>query len=212
MEHPGTKCGGLLKLALCLTLFAFLLSGCGSDPDLPGLPHEAVVLAFGDSLTFGTGAKADESYPAVLQDLIDRRVINAGIPGEVSAEGRRRLPVLLERHEPELLLLCHGGNDLLRKRDRERLKANLHAMIGMARERGIPVVLIGVPRPALLLLESDETYPAVAEKLGVPLESELLPEILGDTSLKSDPIHPNAAGYRQLAEGIAELLRDRGAI
>lgn len=204
--------GNALRRIVAGLALAFLLSACGGEPPLPPLPEDAVILAFGDSLTHGTGASPGESYPAVLEGLTGRRVVNAGVPGEVSAAGRQRLASLLEQHRPDLLLLCHGGNDLLRKLDRDRLRENLQAMVQTARQRDIPVVLIGVPRPALLLLESDDIYPALAAELGIPFEGELLAEIIGDSGLKADQVHPNAAGYRELAEGIAELLDRHGAI
>lgn len=209
---PNYPAGTFARQLFSVLTLALLLVACGGKPPLPRLSQNAVILAFGDSLTHGTGAKPDESYPAVLARLTGRRVINAGIPGEISATGRERLTGLLDNHHPDLLLLCHGGNDLLKRLDKARLRENLRAMVAAAQARNIPVVLIGVPRPALLLLESDELYPALAEEMAVPFEGELLPEIIGDSDLKSDQVHPNATGYRLMAEGIAELLRERGAI
>src|SRR5690606_16562762 len=134
-------------------------------PQLPALAEDAVILAFGDSLTRGTGAAAGEDYPAVLAALSGRRVINAGVPGEISRDGLRRLPALLERHEPALLILCHGGNDLLRRLDPAQTTANVEQMVRMATERGIAVVLVGVPEPGLLLSDADY-YEDIAEAAG----------------------------------------------
>lgn len=188
-----------------------LLTACGAPPTLPRLPAGAVVLAFGDSLTYGTGADSGQSYPAVLTALTGRRVINAGVPGEVSAEGRVRLPTLLDEHRPQLLILVHGGNDLLRKRDEQELARNLQAMVEAARARGIAVVLVGVPAPGLLLSVPD-LYSTLAEEQRLPYDAETLRTILGDRALKSDPIHPNAEGYRQLAQRLYTLLRAAGAL
>ncbi len=201
----------ILRRALIIIL-VLLLSACSDGPRLEPLPGDSIVLAFGDSLTYGTGAPRDQSYPSHLERLIGRTVINAGVPGEVSAEGRQRLPALLDRHQPALLLLCHGGNDLLRKKDRQALQENLAAMVEMARERGISVVLLGVPEPTLFLREAPAFYAKTAERFALPYEGEIIPTVESDDDLKSDAVHPNAEGYRQIADAIAELLRDAGAI
>ncbi len=190
-----------------------LLAACDSGPPkLAKLPVDGVVLAFGDSLTHGTGARAEASYPAVLQTLIGRRVVRAGVPGEVTARGLARLPGALRDSAPDLLVLIHGGNDLLQRRARADTVANLRAMVQLARERGVAVVLIGVPDLGLILGRSAGFYEELAEELELPYDGETLPAILKKPSLKSDAIHPNAKGYRKLAEAVAELLRKSGAI
>jgi len=195
-----------------LLLLLPLLVSCGSStPALPKLANDAVILAFGDSLTRGTGAPDGEDYPAVLRQLTGRTVVNQGIPGEVSADGRARLPRVLDEVAPQLLILCHGGNDLLRKLPPAETAANLRAMIEEARGRGIPVVLIGVPKPGILL-NSAEFYAPLAEEYQLPFDGKVLAKIIGDRALKSDAVHPNAAGYRKLAEAIQRLLHDAGAL
>ncbi|MDJ0891840.1 MAG: arylesterase [Gammaproteobacteria bacterium] len=205
------KTTGIYKAAGILIALA-LLSACADPvPPVARLAPDDVILAFGDSLTRGTGAEPEESYPAQLSQLIGRKVINAGQPGELSAEGLKRLPAVLDRHQPVLLILCHGGNDLLRRRSSERAAENLRQMIAEAQGRGIPVILIGVPAPGLWL-SAAEHYAEIAEELGIPYQGEILPEILDENDLKSDMIHPNGTGYRMMAEAIAELLRQAGAV
>jgi len=190
-----------------------LLAACDSGPPkLAKLPADAVVLAFGDSLTYGSGAGAEASYPAVLQELIGRRVVRAGVPGEVSAQGLARLPGAIEATQPDLLILIHGGNDLLRRIPQQRIAANLRAMVRLAWERGAAVVVIGVPDLGLILGRSAGFYEELAEELDIPYDGAALPAILKQPSLKSDAIHPNAQGYRKLAEAVAALLRKSGAI
>ena len=197
--------------ALSLLAAALLVSGCSRTPQVPLLTADAVILAFGDSLTFGTGAAEAESYPAVLARLTGRRVVNAGVPGEVSASGVQRLPELLDRERPALLILCHGGNDLLQRQDQRLLADNLRTMVRAARERGVSVVLVAVPSLGLSL-KPPPLYREVAAEFSIPIEDSALPHILGKSSLKSDHIHPNGTGYRMLAEAVSGLLKKCGAL
>lgn len=206
------RLSGLAGIA-ALLLLAIGLGACSdSKPQLPLLSADAVILAFGDSLTFGTGANSEHSYPAELARLTGLTVINAGIPGEVTAQGVRRLPALLDRYKPQLLLLCHGGNDLLRKIGTAMTRDNIEKMISAADQRNIPTLLIGVPQPALMFLEAAPIYNEIAEQHGLVYEGEILPQVEADNKLKSDRIHPNAAGYRRMADAISELLRQSGAL
>lgn len=188
-----------------------LLAACGKTPQFEKLPNDAVILAFGDSLTFGTGATPETSYPAVLEQLIGRRVVAAGVPGEITAEGLERLSDVLEEEHPKLLILCHGGNDLLRKTGNAQAEANLRAMIALAKAKGIQVLMVAVPKPGLTL-SAPAYYEKIAEEFNLPIETSVLRNILSSSNLKSDQIHPNAAGYRKMAEAIAELLKSAKAI
>lgn len=197
--------------ALCI-LTASLLSGCsGAQVQLPALGAQASILAFGDSLTHGTGATPAQSYPAILQDLIHRKVINAGVPGETTAEGLQRLPGVLDNTQPDLVILCLGGNDFLRRQDPGQTRANLAAMIQLIKRRNIPVLLVPVPRPRLLL-QDEPLYAALAKQEQVALASGVFTDVLKQKALKSDTVHPNAKGYREVAEALAGFLRDRGAV
>ncbi|HXF16289.1 MAG TPA: arylesterase [Burkholderiales bacterium] len=189
-----------------------VLAACSAQPvQLPHLGPDDVVLAFGDSITYGTGAGPEQSYPNVLAQLIHRRVINAGVPGETTADGMARLPSVLEEVRPKLMLLCIGGNDMLRKLDRLTVESNLRAMVQLARERGVDVVLIGVPEP-VMFGDTAPVYGNVAKDYHLAFEDRILREVLFDKRLKSDEIHPNASGYRRLAQAIADLLHGTGAI
>lgn len=197
----------LLASLVCL----ISLSGCGKKATLPPLSADATVLAFGDSLTFGTGAPAESSYPAQLKSLINRNVVAHGVPGEVSADGLARLPTVLDEVQPKLLLLCHGGNDFLRKLPEAEAAANVRAMVKLARDKNISVAIIATPKPGFGISVPD-FYLAIAKEFSIPIETDVLKDILTDNSLKSDLVHPNAAGYKLLAERVAALLRKSGAI
>jgi acyl-CoA thioesterase I len=176
------------------------------------LPTDAVILAFGDSLTRGTGASANNDYPSILAQLTHREVINAGVPGEISVDGLTRLPALLDEYRPQLLILIHGGNDIIKKIPGQETAKNLDSMVAEAKSRKIPVVMMGVPKPGLLFMESAEVYQAIAERNEVVIDLDTLPAILGDNDLKSDMIHPNDAGYRQMANQLFNLLKEAGAL
>lgn len=197
---------------LAALLLSALLAACsGGSPKLSPLPADAVVLAFGDSLTYGTGAEPQESYPARLETLIGRKVVAAGVPGEVSAAALARLPAALDETKPQLVILCEGGNDFLRKLDDAQAANNIRAMVRAALAHGAQVVLIGVPKPGLLP-SPPEFYRDIAKEFRAPYEGGALKTILTDNELKSDLAHPNARGYAKLAEAIAALLKKSGAV
>jgi lysophospholipase L1-like esterase len=201
----------LLPRIGALLAAAMLASGCGQNAKLPPLSADAVVLAFGDSLTYGTGANEEESYPAQLARVTGRRVVREGVPGEVSAAGLERLPAALDEHRPRLLLLCHGGNDFLRRMPKEQAAENVRAMIRLAKARGIEVVLIGTPEAGITVSPA-AFYGDIAKEFRIPYEGDVLTKILRNGDLKSDPIHPNARGYRLMAESVAALLKKSGAL
>jgi lysophospholipase L1-like esterase len=197
--------------ALRWAVVLLLIWGCGERPRLERLPGDAVVLAFGDSLTFGTGANEDESYPAQLEKLIGRRVVRAGVPGEVTAQALARLPGALDEHAPRLLLLCIGGNDFLRRLGNQQAERNVREMVKLARGRGVAVMLIGTPEPGFTV-SPPAFYASIAKEYRLPYEAGIIGQVLKDASLKADPIHPNARGYRIIAERVAETLKQAGAL
>jgi lysophospholipase L1-like esterase len=194
-----------------LLVLALAVAGCGERAKLARLSSDAVVLAFGDSLTYGTGAGESESYPAQLEQLIGRRVVRSGVPGEVTAQALARLPEMLDEHSPKLLLLCIGGNDFLRRLGNPQAEANVRAMVKLARSRGVEVVLIGTPEPGFSVAPPP-FYAAIAKEFRLPYEDAVIGNVLKDNALKSDPIHPNARGYRIIAERVAQTLKKSGAI
>jgi lysophospholipase L1-like esterase len=195
-----------------VALLAALLAGCGSKvPQLARISAGDVIVAFGDSLTYGTGAAEHESYPAVLAQLIGRKVVSSGVPGELTSQALQRLPAVLGEHQPKLVIVCLGGNDMLRKANEAETISNLRAIVRKVREGGAHAVLVGVPRPALLT-SAPKFYEEIAKEFGIPYEGATVTGVLYRPEYKSDPIHPNAQGYRKIAEALAELLRKAGAV
>ena len=208
IRWSGRYGAGLFLAALVVVVPA----ACGKvSPKLAPLSADAVVLAFGDSITYGTGASPEESYPAVLGRLTGRTVINAGVPGEVTAEGVARLPAALDRYRPALMVLCLGGNDFIRRLDEQQAADNIRAMVRLTREKGVNVVLIGVPKLGLSP-SPPAFYRQIAKEFDVPYEGDVLKRILTKKSLKADYIHPNAEGYKLFAEGVAALMKKSGAL
>lgn len=192
-------------------IIVFLLAGCSKTEAIPRLPADGVILAFGDSITYGTGAGPTESYPAILEQLTGKKVVNGGVPGETTAEGLQRLPQLLEQVKPALVIICEGGNDMLRHLPLDEAAANLRAMVRRVQEKQGAAVLVSVPAPDLSF-SPPPFYRQIGKEIGIPVDDRTLTKILGRRSLKSDFIHPNAAGYRLLAEGLAKLLQKSGAL
>jgi lysophospholipase L1-like esterase len=110
------------------------------------------------------------------------------------------------------VIICHGGNDFLRKQPLDQLEKNLKQMIQLAKESGAEVMLVGVPQPKLLMLSDAEVYAKIAKEMNLPYVENALSEILSESALKSDAVHPNAQGYQQLADAVQTVLTDAMAI
>jgi len=193
----------MLRKLFLLFLLSTLFS-CSDTVRLQPLSQDSIILAFGDSLTYGTGTSRDNAYPAVLD-------INAGVSGETSNRGLLRLENLIDQFQPDLIIICHGANDILRKLDLNRTRDNIQQMIDMARQNNSQVMLIGVPE-FNLFLGTSPIYQSLAEQNKIPLEENSLSNIIGNNALKSDHVHPNSDGYRVLAKNITSLLERSGAI
>lgn len=201
---------------LLLSLAVLLCAACGKDGP-PPLPGGATVLVVGDSISAGFGVDAAQAWPGLLAQQTGWRVINGGISGDLSADALERLPDLLERHAPQLVLLEIGGNDMLRGEPDERIRANLEKMVVAVQGRGARVVLMATPRPSLVraalsALKPAEFYRSVADQYRVMLLQDTLSEVLSRPEFKLDPLHPNAAGHAALAARTADALRRIGLL
>ncbi len=208
LTNPFNAQNGLIRL-FCLTIVLAIL-GC-SQPKLAPLDADSRILAFGDSLTYGYGAPEGKSYPAILSKLSGLEVINSGVSGETTDIGLLRLEQELERVQPELLILIEGGNDILRNHSPESIKANLAAMIKLARSHDIPVVLIGVPEKKLFS-NAAPIYEELATENQLVFDGTLLGKLLRNPAYKSDLVHLNEQGYQAMAKDIYQLLVKNGAL
>lgn len=181
-----------------------------AEPAKPA-PTRPRVVILGDSIAAGYGLRREESFPARLQERIDREglpfeVVNAGVSGDTSAGGLRRLDWSLEG-DVRVLVVELGGNDGLRGLPPAELKKNLTAIIRAARQRRLAVLLCGMEAPPnagpAYASAFRETYTAVAREERVPLVTFVLDGVAGVQSLnQQDGIHPNAQGARMVADTV----------
>jgi acyl-CoA thioesterase I len=190
-----------------LTLFFLLAAPAGAA--------ERVVVAFGDSLTAGFGVAADEAWPALLQARLASegypyRVVNAGVSGDTTAGGLRRVSWAL-KSRPEVAIVALGANDGLRHLPVPAMRENLRGIVGRFQAAGVRVLLAGMRLPPNYGLEYTrdfaEVFPEVARQTRVPLMPFLLDGVAVDARLnQADGVHPNAAGHRILAERVWPYL------
>jgi acyl-CoA thioesterase-1 len=190
-------------IALVIGLVAALAS--------PARGNERVVVALGDSLTAGLGVAPDEAWPALVEARLRRegypyRVVNAGVSGDTTAGGRRRVDWVL-RNRPEVAVVALGANDGLRGLAPAAMETNLVAIVERLRAGGVRVLVAGMEVPpnygATYTRAFREVFPGVARRTGSALMPFLLVGVAADPRLnQADGIHPNAAGHRAIAERV----------
>lgn len=168
-------------------------------------------------MTYGTGAKKGEDYPSLLREKTNWNVINAGIPGDTAQKAQHRLAPLLTKYQPDLVIVELGGNDFLRKHPINEIHEALRSIIRQSSDFGATTILIAVPQFSLLrattgTLNDSPIYAVLAEEESVLLAADIFSNVLSDDKLKNDPIHPNAAGYRQLNHELMLLMRKWGLL
>lgn len=189
---------------LSLLAISVCLAACGAG-DVPNLdsPGTAIV-CFGDSITAGVGARTEEAYPARLAERLGVPVVNAGVSGDTAAEGMARVDRVLAA-DPWLVIVELGGNDLLRRRPAEATEQDLAAIVDRLLAAGTAVVLVPVEAP-LIGGSYGDMYERLARRYDVPSVDGVLRDVLTDPRRKSDQIHPNAAGYADLAAAVARVV------
>ena len=205
---------------LLLIVLAALAMAWSGDDDVvkhAAIPQGATVLVLGDSLSYGTGANAGEDYPALLAKSTGWNIINEGIPGDTSAGGLQRLPALLEAHQPKLLIVELGGNDLLRQAPQTEIVHNLKTILSMAKTQGVASVLVAIPeisplKAAVGNLSDHPLYENIAKETATPFIADVFSDVLSDRDLKSDQIHANALGYRVISDKLYVKLQELGYV
>lgn len=204
-------------MRITLLILCLLLTACGRQPSFPPLPAGATIVILGDSLTYGTGAREEEAYPSLLAANTGWKIINGGVPGDTSADGLVRLPSLLEGQQADLLLIALGGNDFLRRVPDTVTIDNLKSALSHAKSQGIQTAVIAVPQfsplgAAVGTLSDHPLYAGLAKEADVPLIENVFSPVLAKNAWKSDPIHPNAQGYREVERRLREALIELGLI
>ncbi len=209
---PVTRFHDMLVLVFLMLLWS-LMSGAAFSSASDTRPR---IVAFGDSLTAGLGVQAAESYPARLQHRLDGlgyryRVINAGVSGDTTAGGLRRVPWILN-NKPELVILELGANDGLRGLPVDQTKSNLRQIIRQLQEAGTTVVLAGMKLPPNYGQDYTASFEAMYHLLAKEFRLALIPFFLegvgGSSSLnQADGIHPTKEGYEVIVEEVLKVLR-----
>ncbi|MDO8959085.1 MAG: arylesterase [Rhodocyclaceae bacterium] len=198
-------------MARLSTLLFLLLIGmrCVSAAD--------IVLVFGDSLSAGYGIAVNQSWPALLAERLrqgnpPRDLVNASISGETTAGGRSRLPAVLERHHPAVVILALGANDGLRGLPLTESRANLTQMVRAAKTSGARVLLVGMRLPPNYGPEYTRDFSALFSTLARQEKTALLPFLLepialDDAAFQADHLHPTAAAQPKILDHVWNSLK-----
>lgn len=205
----------LRRFSLVLAAFALLLTACSRDDGpiryFSALPEDAVVLVLGDSLVYGTGASRESAWPQIVARDSGWDVINAGIPGNTSADALARLDDLLDQYQPNAVILAIGGNDFLRDLPEKQTRENLTQMIRKSQSVTTHVALVAIPAKSLRAeLRDHALYADLASEHSVAMVPLAVSEVLSRQDLRSDRIHANERGYALIAERVIESLGKHG--
>jgi acyl-CoA thioesterase-1 len=201
---------GQLKSQLIAVFFlTAIFSACGGEnfDKIRNIGSTGqTIICFGDSLTEGVGAAEGEDYPMVLSRQLGVPVINAGARGDTTAQALERLAAVVLDKNPRLVIILLGGNDFLRQLPPEQTRKNLEDIIRQVQAAGAMVAIAGL-KLGLFTDEYGAIFEETAERSGALYIPQVLKGILSNSNLRSDPIHPNGAGYRLIADRIAEKIK-----
>jgi acyl-CoA thioesterase-1 len=219
-----SRCHGRTVLIVALTV----LAGCGGSPPLetpaavpeataPATSNSVRIVFLGDSIAAGYGLAEHEAFPAVTGELLrasgrDVQVVNAGVSGDTSAGGLRRLDWIL-RQEPEIVVVELGGNDALRGQPLESVEANLREIVRRSRGGGARVVLLGMDIPTNYGPVYGGAFSEMFERVAIDEQAVFVPAFIREVGLEpelmqADGLHPTARGQRRLAENLAPYLEN----
>lgn len=195
----------VIIFTLCYVMFLFFLTGCAKREIKNISSTGKNIICFGDSITFGYGANPGEDYPSVLSGMVGIPVINAGLESETTPEALKRLESDVLNKEPLLVIIEFGGNDFLKKIPREETFNNIREMAERIQAKGAMVAIADISAGMFL-----KEYRSLFSRLAKEEEAVFIPSILGgiitNPSMKSDFLHPNAAGYKIIAQRIYNAI------
>jgi acyl-CoA thioesterase-1 len=163
------------------------------------------IICFGDSITFGYGVDPGQAYPAILGKLLNLPVLNKGVDGDTTRDGLKRLQSDVLELQPRLVLIEFGGNDFLKKIPREVTLNNLSQMVEQAQAKGAMVAIVDISA-GMIMREYQPVFRRLAQAKGALFIPNVFAGIITNPSLKSDFLHPNAEGYKIIAQRIQRAI------
>ncbi|MBC7836434.1 arylesterase [Acetobacteraceae bacterium] len=193
---------GFALLVIAVALVWFITQ---READVTNYPSSGTdIIAFGDSLVFGTGASNEGGFVSLLEEKIDRPIVNLGVSGDTTASGLARIGVL-DTYNPKIVLLLLGGNDRLRETPPQETFSNLAKIIEDLQKRGAVVVLLGI-RGGILSDSYEKQFQMLRDTYHTAYVPDVLRGLFSDSHYMSDAIHPNDAGYAKIAERVYPIL------
>jgi acyl-CoA thioesterase-1 len=193
----------MLRPLLAIVFYAWAMQALAQQP---------AILVLGDSLSAGHGLSTDQGWVALLQRRLQHqgyphRVVNASISGDTTRGGLNRLPLALQRHKPEVVIVELGGNDGLRGLPMDEIQRNLAAIVSTSRNHGAKVLLVGVRLPpnygAAYVKKFHDIYRRLEKTYQVPLVPYLLDGIGGhDELMQADRLHPRAEAQSRILNNV----------
>jgi len=190
-----------VKVFLLTILSVLLVAGCAKK-EIKNINSKGEnIICFGDSITFGYGVNPGEDYPSDLAKMLNMPVINAGLDGDTSSTGLQRIDAEVLEKDPLLVIIEFGGNDFLKKITLGQTMKNIETMIQKIQEKGAMVALVDV-RMGFVMRDYGSQYKRLSRKYQTIFTEPALSGIITNPQLKSDFFHPNADGYKLIAQRI----------
>jgi len=199
------KINRLLFIASIVFVAFIALSGCAKR-EIKNIGSQGEnIICFGDSMTFGYGVQPGEDYPTALSKLLGKPVINAGVDGDTTNEALLRIKTDVLAKHPFLVIIEFGGNDFVKQIPKEKTLNNIREMVDLVQQKGAMVAIVDISA-SLFFSEYKREFSKLAKEKGTIFIPHILSGIITNPSLKSDFLHPNAEGYKIIAQRIYRAI------